>query len=112
MDLPARGRLCRRQRRKKQNRWPSENIGSVFSWNGSLCQRSKPCDEYMQHGGLAVIECGKGAIDRGAKLVRLGDAFAVSAEGFCDVGKIPPVALTAGRQPRLELIGLGRDDLL
>src|SRR3954449_3780124 len=37
-------------------------------------------DVNVQHRGLAVIERSETAVDRGGKLVRLGDAFAVCAE--------------------------------
>ena len=48
---------------------------------------SKPRHVNMQHGGLAVIERREAAVDGGRKLVRLGDAFAVGAEGFRDAEK-------------------------
>ena len=38
----------------------------------------------MQYRGLAVIKRRKSAIDRGGECVRLGDAFAMRAERFCD----------------------------
>ena len=65
----------------------------------------------MQHRGLAVVERGKAAVDRRGQFVRLADAFAVSTECLGDLGEIPPLALAARHQPRLELIGLGRDAL-
>ena len=61
----------------------------------------------MQHGGVAVIQRGQTAIDRGGEIIRLSDAFAVRAEGAGHRGKIPLLALTARHQPRLELVGLG-----
>lgn len=48
----------------------------------------------MQHGGLAVIQRGKATVNRCCKLVRLGDAFAVGAEGLGQSRKVPPFALT------------------
>ena len=65
----------------------------------------------MQHRSPAVIHCGKATVDRGGKLVRLGDAFAMGAERLGDPGKIAPFALTARHQPGLELIGLGGNAL-
>src|SRR6476469_2493783 len=76
-----------------------------------LCLDSKPRDLDMQYGRLAVVERGKRAVDRGLKLVRLGDAFAMGAERLCHGGKIAPLALAAGHQPRLELVGLGGNAL-
>src|SRR5207237_2003153 len=74
-------------------------------------KNTKPRDVNMQYRGPAYIKRRKSAIDRGSECVRLGDAFAMRAEGFCDVRKIPPVALPSRHQPRLELVGLGRDAL-
>src|SRR4051794_37417122 len=76
-----------------------------------LCQDSKPRNLHMQNGRLSVIKRRKGAIDRGGELVRLRDAFAISAEGPPPPGKTPPLALAAGHQPRLKLIALGGDAL-
>src|SRR5579863_9859029 len=56
---------------------------------------SQPGDVNMQHGGLAVIERGKTAIDGACQLVRLADAFAMGAEGLRQERKIPPLALAA-----------------
>src|ERR1700749_3821043 len=53
----------------------------------------------MQHGGFAVIECCKSAIDRGREIAGLGDALAVRTEGSCNGRKIPLFALTARHQP-------------
>jgi hypothetical protein len=49
----------------------------------------------MQHRGPAVIERCKAAVDRGSKLVRLGDAFAVRAERLRNGREIPLLALAA-----------------
>jgi hypothetical protein len=62
----------------------------------------------MQHGGLAVIERGKAAVDRLGEFVRFGDAFAVRAERLGHV-RDPPLALAARGQARLELVSLGRN---
>src|SRR4051795_4678507 len=63
----------------------------------------------MQHRRLAIIERCEAAVDRGGKLIRLGDAFAVRAERPRNGGKIPRLALTAGPQPRLKPISLRGD---
>src|SRR5438270_3388050 len=56
-------------------------------------------DMDMQHGGLAVLQRGKRAIDRGRQRVGLAHAFAMGAERLCHFGKIPPLALPARCQP-------------
>src|SRR5579864_7975473 len=56
---------------------------------------SQPGNANMEHRGLAVIERGKTAIDGACQLIRLADAFAMGAEGFCDGREIPPLALAA-----------------
>src|SRR5450755_4538083 len=43
----------------------------------------------MEHGGLAVIQRSKTAVDRGRELIRFGDAFAMRAEGAPHRGEIP-----------------------
>src|SRR6516164_5386421 len=48
----------------------------------------EPGDVNMEHGGLAVVQCGKAAVDRRSELLRLAHAFAVGAEGFSDLGEI------------------------
>src|SRR5205814_7148974 len=70
---------------------------------------SKPGDVDVQHGGLAVVQRGQAAVDGAGEIVRLRHAFAVCAECTSDVGIAAPLALTARCQPRLKLVGLGRD---
>src|ERR1700704_5046486 len=64
-------------------------------------------DVNMQHGGLAVIKCGEAAVDGCGEFVRLADGFAMGAECASDRGEITLLALPAGRQPRLKLVGFG-----
>src|SRR5450432_2860288 len=70
---------------------------------------SKLRDVNMQHRGLAVIQCREAAIDRGREIIRLGDAFAVSAERPRYAREITLLALAARGQPGLKLVGLGGD---
>ena len=49
----------------------------------------------MQHGSLAIVECGKTTIDRGGEIIRLGHGFAISAERPRDRGEVALLALTA-----------------
>src|SRR6478609_2350911 len=77
----------------------------------NMTDNSEPCDMNMQYGGLAVIKRRKRPIDGGGEFVGFGNAFAMGAERLCDFRKIPPVALTARHQARLELVGLGRNAL-
>jgi hypothetical protein len=49
----------------------------------------------MQYCGFAVIQRGKATIDRGGKLIRLGNAFAMRAERPRYGGEIPRLALAA-----------------
>src|ERR1700760_601119 len=75
----------------------------------SIRLSSKPGHMDMQHGGLAVVERGEAAVDRGGELVGFAHAFAMRAEGFCDFREIPPLALAPRHEARLELIGLCRN---
>src|SRR5258708_4218879 len=72
---------------------------------------SEPCDVYMQHRRLAVVECGEAAVDRGCQLLGLAHAFAVRAERFRYFREVAALALPPRRQPRLEPVGRGRDAL-
>ena len=65
----------------------------------------------MQHRGLAVIKRRQATVDRGREIVWYADALAMRAERLADVGKAPLLALTPGRQPRLESVGLGGNAL-
>ena len=65
----------------------------------------------MQHRGLAVIKRCQAAVDRGGEIVWYADALAMRAERFRNVGKVSLFTLTPGRQPRLEMVGLGGDAL-
>src|SRR6185312_9581192 len=72
---------------------------------------SEPRDMNMQRRRLAVVKCGEAAVDRGCQLLGVAHAFAVRAERFPNFRKIPPLALPPRHQPRLELVGRGRDAL-
>src|ERR1700726_4872484 len=69
--------------------------GVLMEFDLSRCGRrknndgciSKRRDVDVQHGGLAVVECGQTAVDRAGEIVRCGDALAICAEGACDAGK-------------------------
>src|SRR3954453_14207732 len=52
-------------------------------------------DVNMQHRGLAIIERGETAVDRGGEFIRLCDAFAIRADRSRNGGKIPLLALAA-----------------